>query len=203
VRSTFRSFYFWAYHVAKIVDENPTTLLPSTRPDIGQPRPAPEDVLLDAIAAADDRTRLMIELGAYVGLRCCEIAKVHTGDMRQDILGDWALRVRGKGRKPRELPVPRRIALKLRTLEPGYLFPGNIDGHLSPSYVSKLVSRALPEGVTAHMLRHRFASRSYVGSGRDIRAVQKLLGHSSVATTEIYTAVPAGALRDAVEFAAA
>jgi site-specific recombinase XerD len=203
VRSTFRSFYFWAFHVAKIVEDNPTALLPSTRPDVGQPRPAGEDDILRAIATADERVQLMLELGAYVGLRCCEIAKTHTGDMRQDILGDWVLRVRGKGRKPRELPVPRRIALKLRTLEPGYLFPGNIDGHLSPAYVSKLISRALPAGVTAHMLRHRFASRSYVGSGRDIRAVQKLLGHSSVATTEIYTAVPAGALRDAVEFAAA
>lgn len=73
---------------------------------------------------------------------------------------------------------------------------------LSPAYVSKLISRALPAGVTAHMLRHRFASAAYRGE-RDIRTVQELLGHSNVATTQVYTAVPDGALRAAVEAAAA
>lgn len=203
VRSTFRSFFYWARHVARIVDDDPAALLPSTRPDTGQPRPASESDIQDAILSSDERVRLMIHLAAYVGLRCCEIAKVHTGDLFQDIIGDWQLRVRGKGRKPRDVPVPRRIALELRMIDPGFLFAGDIDGHLSAAYVSKLVSRQLPAGVTAHMLRHRFASRTYVGAGRDIRAVQTLLGHSSVATTQIYTAVPAGALRDAVEFAAA
>ncbi|WP_022899139.1 tyrosine-type recombinase/integrase, partial [Humibacter albus] len=76
------------------------------------------------------------------------------------------------------------------------LFPGRVDGHLSAAYVSKLISRALPEGVTAHPLRHRFASRAYAAE-RDIRAVQELLGHASVATTQIYTAVPDAALRRA------
>lgn len=47
---------------------------------------------------------------------------------------------------------------------------------------------------TAHTLRHRFASTAYAGS-RDIRTVQELLGHSSVATTQIYTAVPDGSIR--------
>ena len=87
----------WAFHVAKIVEDNPTALLPSTRPDVGQPRPATEDDLLAALARADDRVGLMIELGAYVGLRCCEIAKAHTGDMRQDIIGDWVIRVPWQG----------------------------------------------------------------------------------------------------------
>ena len=203
VRSTFRSFFYWAYHVAHIVEDNPAELLPSTRPDTGQPRPAAEVDIDGALSHADQRTRMMIQLGSNVGLRCCEICKVHTGDLFQDIVGDWGLLVRGKGRKPRQVPVPRRIALEIRLLEPGYLFPGKIDGHLSAGYVSKLVSRSLPKHVTAHMLRHRFASRTYVGAHHDIRAVQTLLGHSSVATTQVYTAIPAGALRDAVEFAAA
>ena len=110
--------------------------------------------------------------------------------------------VLGKGGRRRVVPLTRRLALELRALPRGYAFPGNADGHLSAAYVSKLISRALPEGVTAHMLRHRFASRAYVGSGRDIRAVQELLGHTSVATTQVYTAVPDGALRAGVEGAA-
>lgn len=201
-RTTFRDFFLWAHRVARIVDDNPADLLPSGRPDVGEPRPAAEDDWRAALEHADPRVQLMIRLGATMGLRCCEIAKVHTGDMRQDILGDWLLRVRGKGERVRDVEVPSRLALELRLLEPGYLFPGNDDGHLSAAYVSKLVSRALPPGVTAHMLRHRFASVAYT-EDRDIRAVQKLLGHRSVATTEIYTKVVDTSRRRAVERAAA
>lgn len=201
-RSTLRSFFLWAYSVARVVDENPAALLPSGRPEVGKPRPASDDDIATSMAGADERVRMMIRLGAQMGLRCCEISRVHTGDLKQDILGEWLLRVRGKGDRVRDVEVPARLALELRLLEPSYLFPGNDDGHLSAAYVSKLVSRALPAGVTAHMLRHRFASIAY-SAERDIRTVQTLLGHRSVATTEIYTAVPSGARRRAVELAAA
>lgn len=203
-RSTFRAFYRWAHLVAKIVDEDPSALLPSGRPEAGRPRPASESAIAAGMeaAASDARVRWMIRLASQMGLRCCEICKVHTGDMRQDLLGDWMLVVRGKGGKTRDVEVPARLALELLALEPGYLFPGRVDGHLSPAYVSKMISRALPDGVTAHMLRHRFGSVAY-GADRDLRAVQELLGHSSIATTQIYTAVPAGMRRRAVELAAA
>lgn len=201
-RSTFRSFYFWAHRVAKIVEENPADLLPVIRPAQGEPRPASEFIVVDAIHIADERIALMMRLGAQLGLRCCEIAKVHTGDLRRDLSGDWELRVVGKGKRKRTLPLPDQLARELLEREPGYLFPGQIDGHLSPAYVSKLISRALPAGVTAHMLRHRFASIAY-SEERDIRNVQMLLGHRNVSTTEVYTAVPKGAMRRAVERAAA
>jgi site-specific recombinase XerD len=81
------------------------------------------------------------------------------------------------------------------------VFPGQVNGHLTSGYVSKLVSDALPPGWTAHTLRHRFASVAY-SADRDIRAVQELLGHASVATTQIYTAIPKDALRRAVNAAA-
>jgi len=202
-RSTLRGFYFWAFNVAKIVDEDPTVLLPSTRPRAGGPRPAPEAAIAAGMKGSDTRVQLMIRLGSQMGLRCCEIARAHTGDLRQDLLGDWVMKIRGKGDRTRDVPVPARLALELLTRDPGFLFPGNVDGHLSAAYVSKLLSRALPAGVTAHMLRHRFASHAYEGAERDIRAVQELLGHSNVATTQTYTAVPGGAKRRAVEFAAA
>lgn len=200
VRSSFKSFFRWAHRVDKSIAENPTELLPSKSPTSGQPRPASDDALDQALHGADDRVRLMLLLGARVGLRCCEICKVHSRDLFQDFDG-WSIRVLGKGRRERIIPLSRAIALELRACPPGYVFPGNVDGHLSAGYVSKLISAALPDGVTAHMLRHRFASRAYQAD-RDIRAVQRLLGHASVNTTQIYTHVPAAALRAAVESAA-
>ena len=63
------------------------------------------------------------------------------------------------------------------------------------------LARTLPDAWTTHTLRHRFASAAYAAD-RDIRAVQELLGHASVSTTQIYTAIPAEAARRAVASAA-
>jgi len=199
-RSTLRGFYEWA-HITGRMGSNPAARLPSVAPPAGKPRPASEDAIADGMRNADERVRLMLELAAGAGLRCCEVAKVSTDDLFEDLEG-WSLRVTGKGGRRRVVPLSRRLALALRALPHGYAFPGQDAGHLSAAYVSKLMSAALPTGVTAHMLRHRFASRAYVGAGRDIRAVQELLGHASVATTQVYTKVPDGALRAGVEAAA-
>lgn len=197
-RSGLRSFYAWGIATGRI-REDITALLPKVRTRTGKPRPAPEAVVSDALRLAEPRVRLMVALGAQAGLRCREIALVHRRDVERDILG-WSLRVHGKGNKERVVPLPDALAHRLLDF-PGYVFEGQIDGHLSASYVSKLVSAALPEGVTAHMLRHRFASRAYAAD-HDIRAVQELLGHASVATTQIYTAVASDALRRAAGAAA-
>ena len=84
----------------------------------------------------------------------------------------------------------------------GWLFPAwPAGGHLSPERVGKLVAAALPAGWTMHKLRHRFATRVYRGS-RNLRAVQVLLGHASIATTERYTAVDDDEIRAAMMSAA-
>jgi site-specific recombinase XerD len=199
-RTTFRSFYRWAVK-KNHMGHNPAIDLPSIQVAPGVPRPAAEDAVQYGITAADDRTRLMVRLAAEAGLRCREIALVHTRDVRRDAEG-FHLQVHGKGDKERIVPITDRLARKILSHDFGYLFPGQIDGHLSAAYVSKLVSRVLPKGVTAHPLRHRFASVAYVGTGGDIRAVQELLGHSSVATTQVYTKVPDGAKRAGVLAAA-
>jgi putative phage integrase len=66
-----------------------------------------------------------------------------------------------------------------------WVFPGDDSGHISPGWLGKLVSRALPSDWTPHKLRHRFASRAY-SVEHDLRAVQVALGHASIATTQIY-----------------
>jgi len=200
VRTSVRGFYAWGQLTGQTVG-NVAAMLPTVSVGIGQPRPAAESDVQVGLSNIDRRTRLMVRLGATVGMRCCEIAVVHTDDLVRDLLG-VSLIVHGKGSKDRVVPLPDDVARAIEQSGPGYIFPGRIDGHLSAGYVSKLISWALPTGTTGHQLRHRFASQAYLVE-RDIRAVQQLLGHASVATTQIYTAVPGGAMRRAMLGAAA
>lgn len=198
-RVTLRSFFRWAKE-EHIIQKNPMKGIKSTPAPIGKPRPAPEAAVKSGQAYSDLRVPIMVRLAAYAGLRCCEVCRVHRNDVLETSAG-YRLRVLGKGRKVRVIPITNAMAFEILAAD-SWLFPGQIDGHLSAPYVSKLVSRALPQGWTAHTLRHRFASRAYIGAGKDIRAVQELLGHASVATTQIYTAVEDDVMRQAVEFAA-
>lgn len=200
-RAAIRQFYNWA-HVTGRIAVNPAALLPPITPNQGKPHPAPEDIYRAAIAGEpDDRVRLMLELAGGVGMRRAEIAVATANDAHLDADG-WAMLVHGKGGKERVVPLSDSLAARIRRWpHRGYLFPGQIDGHLSPRYVGKLMSRAIDGEWTAHSLRHRFAGRAYAAE-RDIRAVQELLGHASVRTTQIYTPVPTGALRTAALAAA-
>lgn len=189
-RSTMREFYRWAVDVEH-TERNPADRLTRIRVPAGVPRPAEDDAYEAALEGADDRVRLMLRLGA-AGLRCREIAVVHSGHVSQGPRG-WFLRVHGKGDRIRHVPIPDELAHEILAIG-GLVFPGRVDGHLSAHYVSKLLSRALPDSNTGHMLRHRFGTRAYQRGGRDIRAVQELLGHASVATTQVYTQVEDEAL---------
>lgn len=200
-RQALRGFYSWGQLTGRWA-ENPALLLPVIRTTAGVPRPAPEHSVRVGLAAADERVRVMIMLGTQAGMRCREICMVHTRDLQRDLVG-WSLLVHGKGGRRRMVPIPDELAAYIRRHDDGYLFPGLIDGHLSAGYVSKLISRALPPGVTGHQLRHRYGTRAYQLGGRDLRAVQTLLGHASIATTQIYVAVEDDAVRRAALAAAA
>ncbi|WP_231992692.1 tyrosine-type recombinase/integrase [Mycobacterium sp. 1164985.4] len=189
------SFFGWA-HRAGHLSTNPAAGLPVMRAAAPSPRPAPDAVWIAAIAAAGPRVRLMLRLAAEAGLRRAEIARVHRRDLTRGPTGA-ALLVNGKGSKRRTVPVGDDLAAAIAgDGADGYLFPGADDGHPSPRYVGDLMADALPDHWTAHTLRHRFATRAYRGS-RNLRAVQTLLGHSSVATTERYTAVDDDEIRAA------
>lgn len=158
-RAALRTFYGWA-HASGRLDHNPAGLLPPIRPARHAPRPAPERAVADALLSADDRQRLMVLLAVREGLRRGEIARVHSDDLIEEA-GGWSLRVHGKGDKIRVVPLSDDVALELMVLPSGWAFPGQVDGHLSPEYVGKLVSRLLPDGWTTHTLRHRFATNAY------------------------------------------
>lgn len=195
MRASLRSFYGWAF-AAGLVDVDPSLSLPVVAPGAPRPRPAPEAAYRAALAATDERGRLILRLAAEAGLRRAEVATVHSRDLLEDLLG-WSLLVHGKGGKDRVVPLSVPLALQLRARGPGWAFPGDDHGHLSPRWVGKIGTRALPEGWTLHTLRHRFATRAYAAE-RDLLAVQTLLGHTSPVTTQRYVAVPADRLRAAM-----
>ena len=126
-------------------------------------------------------------------------------------LDGWSLRVLGKGGRVRRVPLTDDMADQISARGAGWTFQGQVSdgqavlgdrtaGHLSAGRVGELVSELLPNPWTTHTLRHRFASAAY-RADRDIRAVQELLGHVSVATTQVYTAVPDDAKRRAARAA--
>lgn len=181
-RAAIRSFYGWM-HGSGRVGTDPSATLPRIRVPRAQPRPVPIATFADAVAQADERTRLILQLGRFAGLRRAEIAAVHTHNVDD---GGW-LTIAGKGGDVRRVPLHPVVLGQLRAAPAGWLFPAPW-GHLSPDHVGRLASAALPAGWTLHTCRHR-AGTDWYSIGRDIRAVQQLLGHASVATTQRYVQV--------------
>lgn len=201
LRASLASFYRWCV-AAGVVETDPTVNLPTVRAAIGAPRPATDEIWSELLAKAEPRVRLMARLAGEAGLRRAEVAQVHTDDLSAG--GDGPLLiVHGKGGKQRVVPITPSLADAIMRERPfgGYLFPGQIDGHMSPDRVGKLVSRVMPPHWSMHKLRHRFATRGYAGT-RNLRAVQEALGHASVATTQRYTAVSTREVRSVAEAAA-
>ncbi|BBY35906.1 hypothetical protein MMAN_00400 [Mycobacterium mantenii] len=161
--------------------------LPTVRVPKAPPRPATDEAWVAALERADQRMELMLRLAAEAGLRRAEVAQVHSRDLI-DVDGGRRLLVRGKGGQNRMVPVSDYVAALIRESGDGWAFPNKAGGHLTAEHVGKLVARALPDNWTMHTLRHRYATRVYRGS-RNIRAVQQLLGHTSVISTERYVAI--------------
>lgn len=196
VRSSVRSFYTWARATGRTTHD-PAEGLARVKPSEPEPRPTPEDAYRLALAAAGPRERLMIRLAAELGLRRAEVAKVHARDLEKDLVGT-TLRVVGKGGRVRRVPMPEGLAATLREhCAGGWAFHSEHGGHLTPAHVGRLVSRLLPQGITMHSLRHRFATRAYAVA-TDLLTVQTLLGHSSPETTRRYVQLPDDSLRRTV-----
>jgi integrase/recombinase XerC len=135
------------------------------------------------------------------GLRISEALDLNVKDAP---LEDWqdTLRITGKGRKTREVPVIPQVRAGLRRyldLYPGVLeiddplFVGIRGGRLSPRIVQLTTQRMrqtlmLPDTATPHALRHSYATH-LLQAGVDLRSIQELLGHSSLSTTQVYTEV--------------
>jgi integrase/recombinase XerC len=148
------------------------------------------------------RDRAMFELLYGCGLRVSELVGINLENVN---LSDAEVRVYGKGRKERVLPLGAKACEALIAWMPirrEYLdslpatshtamFIGSRGGRIAATTVRRtLAQRAMQQGITSHVhphrLRHSFASHVLQGS-RDLRAVQELMGHASIASTQVYT----------------
>jgi integrase/recombinase XerC len=144
------------------------------------------------------RDRAILELFYSSGLRLAELVGLSLGDVD---VADRTVRVLGKGSKARIVPVGRHALAALRDwlqvrpqLAPHgelALFVSRRGQRVSPRTVQTRVNewakrRGAPTGVHPHMLRHSFATHMLESSG-DLRAVQEMLGHASLSTTQVYT----------------
>jgi integrase/recombinase XerC len=152
------------------------------------------------LTPAEARDRAMFELLYSSGLRLAELVALDAADGRLD-LAQGEVTVTGKGRKTRTVPVGTRAREALREwlkeraqlASPGEraLFVGARGARIAPGAVqARLRAWARRQGLGApvhpHMLRHSFASH-VLQSSQDLRAVQEMLGHASIATTQVYT----------------
>ena len=197
------------------VAQNPADLLSSPKRAAKLPRVLDrEEVagLLERIPARtplEQRDRAIFELAYSCGLRCEEITTLNLGSLDFD---SERLTVEGKGRKTRIVPVgepaQRAVGRYLergrhrlaRRREESALFVSKSGRRLSASDVRRRLAKwvreaALAGGVSPHALRHSFATHLLEG-GAGLRAIQELLGHASISTTQIYTRVEPSWLRE-------
>lgn len=192
-RGTFLAFYSFL-HAEGLIAENPSIRLPVVKVPPHRPRPYTQeqiDRLLNT--GAYKRTRAMILLAAYQGLRASEVAAVHSDDIDMHA---GTIKIFGKGGRTDYLPLHPVVRELAETMHAGWWFParGGRDGHIRGQSVSDLLTDArnragiADKALTGHSLRHTFGTE-LVRGGANIRAVQELMRHSSLQTTQRYTQV--------------
>lgn len=204
VLSAWRGLYRWlARHHGYTSDPCAGVRAPKARKALPKAL-SPDEArrLVDGIPedAAEARDKAMFELFYSSGLRLAELVSLDLRDA-QDMLRQGEITVVGKGNKTRTVPVGSAALRALdawlaqrKTLirgdEPA-LFVGARGARVAPSVVRSRLKRwalkhGLPVAVHPHVLRHSFASHVLQSSG-DLRAVQEMLGHASISTTQVYT----------------
>lgn len=216
ILSGLRSFYRFLL-LDGYIDDDPTELLES--PQLGHHLPEVLTVAeIDAMEQAVDltkweghRNRAIVEVLFSCGLRVSELVNLHLSDLYLD---DGYVRIMGKGRKERLVPISPQAIGELHywfddrcqmVIKPGeedYVFLNRRGSHLTRTMILIIIKDlALRAGirktVSPHTLRHSFAT-SLLEGGADLRAIQAMLGHESIGTTEIYTHIDTSHLREAI-----
>ncbi len=210
-----RGFFAWATEQS-LIAENPAVRLRSPRKSRRLPVVPAQREVADAMAATQARAEqgpvairdlAILEVLYGGGIRVAELCSLDLVDVDDD---RGLLRVVGKGDKERTVPLGaparralkawRSVRLKMTTHEGSHaLFVGVRGGRIDPRVARRVVHEATRAGgseVGPHGLRHAMATHLLEG-GADLRSVQEILGHASVATTQVYTHVSAERLRAA------
>ena len=215
--SGIRSFYHFLI-LEDVIEENPAEFVDMPR----MPEHLPQ-VLTDAEITAmqatfalslpdQARNAVIIEVLYGCGLRVSELVNLKLGDIYEE---EEALLITGKGNKQRWVPINtnalRMVLSYIATIRchvapmPGeekYLFLSRRGKHLTRMFIFKFIKAAVAKAgihkeVSPHSLRHSFATE-LVQHGADLRAVQEMLGHATIRTTEIYTHLNRQILRDTI-----
>ena len=212
--ASLRSFYRYLVKVGKI-ELNPAELvqLPRTEKFIPVVLSVDEIQALLGVPFADDemgsRNRAIMELFYSTGIRLSELTGMNIADLR---FGEGLIKVRGKGRKERIVPVgaPAMNAIgdylsrRGKSADSGAgeepLFLNAKKRRMNPRDVARVVERAVKESgiqrkVSPHVLRHSFATH-LLDAGADLRSIQEMLGHQSLSTTQKYTSVSVSRLME-------
>lgn len=197
-----RAFYTWAIRM-EYTHTDLTEKLPTPRVPRRQPRPITDkDRMKIESAPMRKRTRAMILLAIYQGLRIHEIAKLRAEDLDTE---NERLTVKGKGGATVILPLSDVIRSLAATMpQEGYWFPsggGHIKANSASDTVGKAMRRAGVQG-SAHSLRHYYGTQ-LLRRGANLRVVQELMRHANLATTAIYTEVDESEKRAAIASLAA
>lgn len=199
------------------IEDDPSELLES--PQTGKHLPEVLSIEeVDMLEAAIDctkwegqRNRAMIEMLFSCGLRVSELVTLKLSDLYLD---ERFIRVLGKGNKERLVPISlraidelymwfdKRNAMKIKPGEEDYVFLNRRGAHLTRTMVLIFIKdyardAGIRKTISPHTLRHSFAT-SLLEGGADLRAIQAMLGHESIGTTEIYTHVSTKTLREEI-----
>ena len=216
ILSGIRSFYHYM-QLDGYRDDDPTELLES--PQIGDHLP---EVLstaeVDRLEASIDlskweghRNKAIIEVLFSCGLRVSELVNLKLTNLYFD---EEFVRVLGKGSKERLVPISHRAIeelkwwfddrnhMKIKPGEEDYVFLNRYGKHLTRTMILIMIKRQATEAgiqktISPHTLRHSFATVLLEG-GADLRAIQAMLGHESIGTTEIYTHIDVSTLRQEI-----
>ena len=216
ILSGVRSFYRFL-QLDGFLDDNPTELLES--PVLGEHLPevltaAEVDALENSIDVSKwegHRNRAIIEVLFSCGLRVSELVTLKLTNLYID---ERYVRVLGKGSKERLVPISSkalkeldlwfvdRKQMKIKPGEEDYVFLNRRGAHLTRTMIlimikQQAVEAGIKKTISPHTLRHSFATALLEG-GADLRAIQVMLGHESIGTTEIYTHIDMSTLRQEI-----
>ncbi|MBP6527624.1 MAG: tyrosine recombinase XerD [Prevotella sp.] len=216
ILSGVRSFYRYLL-LDGYIDADPSELLES--PNLGKHLPevlSTQEVdklenVIDLTAKEGQRNKAIIEVLFSCGLRVSELVNLK---LSQLFLDEGFVQVIGKGRKERLVPISQRAIkelnlwfydrkqLNIKTGEEDYVFLNRRGSHLTRTMILIMIKKeaekaGIKKTISPHTMRHSFATALLQG-GADLRAIQAMLGHEDIGTTEIYTHIDITTLRQEI-----